>query len=353
MKNYIGISRDHSASMRSIARAAARDYNGTIAAIQAEAIANNQDTIVSVVKCGHRDRPIVHREIVNSNVSRLQSIPETSYEADADGTPLFDSVNELITILSQVPDANDPDVSFLVLATTDGEENRSYTSGSHLAQRIAELQKTDRWTFVFRVPRGYSRALTKFGIAPGNILEWDQTERGVQVATQQNREAFTEYFRGRAAGMRSTSKFYANLADVTLEDVKKELTDISNQVRFFSVAPRDNEKQIRDFVEDQLNGEPMVKGGAFYQLVKTEPKVQDYKRIAIRSKKDGKVYAGDAARHMLALPTIGTVRLAPDELGDFEVFIQSTSTNRKVQAGTKLMYWKDVGVAFKEGKSAR
>ena len=97
----------------------------------------------------------------------------------------------------------------------------------------------------------------------------------------------------------------------------------------------------------------MVKGGAFYQLVKTEPKVQDYKRIAIRSKTDGKVYAGDAARQMLALPTVGTVRLAPDELGDFEVFIQSTSVNRKVAAGTKLMYWKDVGEAFKEGPSAR
>jgi hypothetical protein len=56
---------------------------------------------------------------------------------------------------------------------------------------------------------------------------------------------------------------------------------------------------------------------------------------------------------MLALPTIGTVRLAPDELGDYDVFIQSTSVNRKLDKGTQLMYWPGVGVAFKEGPSAK
>lgn len=353
MKSYLAMSRDHSGSMRSIARAAARDYNDSIAAIREAAVTNNQDTIVSVVKCGHGSRGIVHREIVNSNVNVLQPIMEGAYEADANSTPLFDSVMECIDILKSVPDYDDPDVSFLVMATTDGQENSSRTSGSQLAAIMSELQRTDRWTFVFRVPRGGARELTRYGIPAGNILEWDQTERGMQVAQQANREAFTQYFSGRSTGMKSTTKFYANLADVDLKDVQKELTDISNQVQFFTVSPSEGGSQIRDFVESKLNGEAMVKGGAFYQLVKVEPKIQDYKRIAIRSKVNGKVYAGDAARHMLALPTIGTVRLAPDDLGEFDVFIQSTSVNRKVDAGTKLMYWKDIGVAFKEGASAR
>ncbi len=81
--------------------------------------------------------------------------------------------------------------------------------------------------------------------------------------------------------------------------------------------------------------------------------MQANKRIAIRDRTTGTVFAGDAARQMLALPTIGTVRLAPDELGDFDVFIQSTSVNRKLDADTQLMYWKEVGTAFKEGPSAR
>jgi hypothetical protein len=338
--------------MRSIARAAARDYNDNIASIREAAIANNQDTIVSVVKCGHGSQGIVHREIVNSNVNVLQPIAESAYQADAGSTPLFDSVMECINILSVVPDANDPDVSFLVMATTDGEENSSRTSGTTLAERIRALQATDRWTFVFRVPRGATRQLTRFGIPAGNIFEWDQTEKGVQVAQQANREAFTQYFSGRSTGMKSTTKFYANLSDVTVADVQKALTDISSEVTFYPVTAVDHQALIRPFVEAKIN-DKMVKGGAFYKLVKTEPTVQANKRIAIRDKKTGAVYAGDAARQMLALPTYGNVRLAPDELGDFEVFIQSTSVNRKLDAGTELMYWPAVGRAFKEGPSAR
>ena len=97
----------------------------------------------------------------------------------------------------------------------------------------------------------------------------------------------------------------------------------------------------------------MLRGAAFYQLCKTEPKVQANKRIAIRDKQSGTVFTGDAARRMLALPTIGTVRLAPDELGEWDVFIQSTSVNRKLDANTQLLYWKGVGKAFQEGPSAR
>lgn len=346
MKNYIGMSRDHSSSMQGIAKAAMTDYNGTVNSIKAAATATNQDTIVSVVRFGST----VQRETVNSNIQVIQ--PITSYPAQG-MTALWDSIWELIDIMEAAPDAHDPNVSFLVLATTDGEENQSRHTAAQLMARMHEKTKTDRWTFVFRVPRGGARTLIQQGVPEGNILEWETTTRGMQAAQHQSEQAMQQYYTDRSSGMKSTTKFFANLADVDLKDVQTQLTDISGSAVFFPVSARENEMQIRDFVESKLNGEAMVKGGAFYQLVKTEPKVQDYKRIAIRSKTDGKVYAGDAARQMLALPTIGTVRLAPDELGDFEVFIQSTSTNRKVAAGTKLMYWKDVGVAFKEGPSAR
>lgn len=347
---FIGLARDHSGSMRHIAHAAKRDYNEQLNTIQEAARTHNQDTIVSVVTIGVGSRAVVGREVVNSNVNVLK--PMTEYKADANGTPMIQSVFELIEIMESAPDANDPDVSFLVMITTDGEENCDRRRGRELAAKIRQLQSTDRWTFVFRVPKNGTRALASLGITDVNVFEWDQTERGVQVSTQANVEAFTEYFKGRSAGMKSTTKFYANLADVSIADLQKELIDISNQVQFFDVTNSDDQALIRPFVEAKT-GVAMVKGGAFYQLVKTEPKVQANKRIAIRDKSTGTVFAGDAARQMLALPTIGTVRLAPDELGDFEVFIQSTSVNRKLNAGTQLMFWPDVGVAFKEGPSAR
>lgn len=351
MKNYIGFSRDHSGSMRSIAHAAMRDYNDQLATIQAAASQHNQDTIVSVVTIGEGHFATVGREVVNSNVNILK--PLDRYQADASGTPMIESVFELIDILSCVPDVNDENVSFLVMVTTDGQETQARHRGRELAQRIRALQATDRWTFVFRVPKGGERQLSDLGITGVNVFEWDQTVKGVQASTMANQEAFTEYFKGRASGMKSTTKFYASMKDVDISEVKKALVDVSTEVVFFPVAQSDNQSLIRPFVEGKLNGEPMVRGGAFYQLVKTEPRVQANKRIAIRDKNSGAVFAGDAARQMLALPTVGTVRLAPDELGDYEVFIQSTSVNRKLDAGTSLLYWKGVGKAFQEGPSAR
>ena len=352
-KTYVGFSRDHSDSMRHIAHTAMRDYNEQLATIQAAATTQNQDTIVTTVTIGVGSQAIVGREVVNSNVHVLK--PLTRYEADAGGTPLIESVFELIRLMSAVPDANDPNVSFLVMVTTDGQETQRRDRGRELAQRMRELQATDRWTFVFRVPKqGGVHEMNRLGLMiPGvNVFEWDLNERGVQVSTKANVEAFTEYFTARSTGLKRTSRFYANAADVSIEDARKALVDVSDQVTFYDVTSADDQSLIRPFVEAKI-GTAMVRGGAFYQLCKTEPKVQASKRIAIQDKQSGTVFAGDAARQMLALPTVGTVRLAPDDLGDWNVFIQSTSVNRKLDAGTKLLYWPAVGKAFKEGPSAR
>ena len=344
-KTVIGFSRDHSGSMRHIAHAALKDYNKQIQTIKETSV--DQDVIVSVVTIGVGLSPSVGVEVQNSSVQALK--PLTTYEADANGTPMIASVHKLIDIFEAMPDATDPDVSFLIMVTTDGAETVNRASGPALARKIKMLQATDRWTFVFRVPKGGGRELETLGINNVNVLEWDQTTKGVEQSTQANVEAFTEYFKGRSSGMRSTTRFYANLQDVTVEDLKTELTDISSEVKFLNVFPSEGGMQIRDFVENRIK-EPMMKGGAFYELVKLEPKVQDNKRIAIMDKNSGAIYVGCAARKMLGLPTTGTVRLAPDELGNYKVYIQSTSVNRKVDANTQIMYWRNIGTAFKAAR---
>ena len=269
MKNYIGISRDHSASMRSIAHVAGQDYNSKVDSIKEASHTNKQNTIVSVVECGSGHTDLVKRVVVNSDVNALEHID--NYVANGMGTPLLDSVGDLIEQFESVPDRNNDDVSFLVMAITDGYENRSrrYDSVS-LARKIRQLTATDRWTFVFRVPRGYTENLTRLGIPAGNILEWDQTERGVMTASKQDNEAFTQYFAARSSGATSVDKFYSNLSDVTSEDVEEVLTDISQEVTIYPVSAKDDGKQIRTFVEDRLSGnDKMLKGAAFYQLTKT------------------------------------------------------------------------------------
>jgi hypothetical protein len=345
-KTYLGFVRDHSGSMRSIAKAALKDYNGTLAATQRAAQMHDISTITSIIRCGGG----FQREATHMSVHVLQ--PLTTYDTPGYDTPLFDSVNDLIEQFKRVPDYADPEVTFIVMATTDGQNNTGMR-GMDLAKKIKELQSTDRWTFTFRVPKGDAKDLARLGIEGGNIFEWDQTERGMQAASVANETAVAEFFSNRAAGIKSTKTFYTTAANLTEAEVKAVLGDISSAVQLFPVSAREDGSQIRDFVENRLGGKPMAKGAAFYQLVKTEDKIQDYKLVAIRDKETGAVYCGPEARDLIGLPRVGDVRVRPDTAGKFNVFIQSTSVNRKVNAGTQLLYWSDVGVAFKEGKSAR
>lgn len=344
MKNYIGFARDHSGSMANIARHAARDYNENIASIKEEAGVHGIDTIVSVVELGYGDTDQVRTVVKNSSVSALKPIGERDYSARGRGTPLFDAVGELVEQLQAVPDADDPNVSFLVFTTTDGGENASQKySGSDIAKLVKKLQMTDRWTFVFRVPRGYKSYLTKYGIPDGNIQEWDQSEQGMTVSTVATKSAFRGYYAARASGVKSTDKFYVDANKVSLKEVKANLVDISKEVTVYEVDATWDGSQIRDFVEGQ--GITFVKGCAFYQLVKTET-VQDYKQIAVRDNATGAVYSGFAARDLLGLPHHGEVKVAPamQQNGKYEIYVQSTSINRKLTKGMGIMIWTNVTV---------
>ena len=346
-KTYLLIVRDHSGSMHSLRKPAMNDYNALIAATQRAAMVNNIQTVASVYECDSSTRVPDRRVEHLTPIGSLKQL--TSYDARG-GTPLFKTVLQGIEDLSRVPDFNDPEVNFLVMATTDGHDTDG--GADQLARRIRELQLTDRWTFVFRVPRGYARHLVGLGIEPGNILEWDQTERGVHAASQANDQAMADFYQGRTNGTKSTRTFYTSVANITEADVKK-LGDISAEVQLFPVASKEEGAQIRDFVEARLNGSAMLKGAAFYQLVKTEDKIQDYKLIAIRDKETGQIFCGPEARDLIGLPRYGDARVRPDTAGKWQVFVQSTSVNRKVTGNTQVLYWPNVGKRFTEGKSSR
>ncbi len=334
--NYIGISRDHSGSMYSLAKAAATDYNETIQLLK-ESVDDTQDTIVSVVNCGTDRWPTVSIDVLNTPIQRVNKL--NSYSANATGTPLFDSVGQLIDIFESIPDINNPDASFLIMAVTDGEENASKNwSNSRLTQKIKELQLTDRWTFVFRVPKGYKTQLIRTGIPEGNIFEWDQTAAGVEQATNITKNAITEYYSGLKSGVKSTTKFFTNLNDVSLSDVKKTLTNISSQIKIWHVDTDAEGSNIRDYCSFKL-GTTWKKGAAFYLLVKPEREVQDYKLIIIKNKTTGEFFSGTEARDLLGLPHFGMCKIVPGNHGDYEIFIQSTSINRKLPKGTTLVYW--------------
>ena len=335
MKTYVALVRDHSGSMRTLRNAAANDYNLTIDGIKQSMLEEKQTAIATVVECGHGHRAEVRTVEKGRDIQHLPNISD--YVANGSGTPLWDSVGEAISNIENVFDKDSLDVAFLVMVITDGEENASRKwNATTIAQKITQLQATDRWTFVFRVPRGMSKTLTRVGIPAGNIMEWEQTEQSLVQSTVVTQNATREYFRNRTMGINASNSFYADLSSVSPQEIRSNLVDMSSKYWLAPVLPSQNGMAIKDFCQNQFKDYEL--GRAYYQLTKTE-KVQQQKNIAIREKTSGKVYSGPSARQLLGLPSYGEIRLKPGSFGNYEVYIQSTSVNRKLEGNTNILYY--------------
>jgi hypothetical protein len=106
----------------------------------------------------------------------------------------------------------------------------------------------------------------------------------------------------------------------------------------FQVLPIDAPVAIKGFVTD--NGLSFKKGRGFYEFTKTVT-VQPYKEVVLVDDGTGAMFSGADARTMIGLPKEGSggnVKLRPGPLAGFTAFIQSTSVNRKLLAGTKFLY---------------
>jgi hypothetical protein len=319
--------------MRRLAGSALKDYNDTIRVIKDEAGKYDIDTVVSVVNSGVGVQGNVVRDVTNSSISTLK--PMNTYIANGSSTPLFDSIGDLIEQFESLPDKDDPSVSFLVMVITDGQENssRKWTAGK-IVSAIKRLQGTDRWTFTFRVPKGYKRDLvSQFNIPEDNIIEWDLSNQGMAAASVAHEAGIRNYYSSRSVGVSSSKAFYADLSGVSFNEVKKSLDDITNQVMQFQVTAYDPDS-IRPFI--QSKGYIYIKGSAYYELTKSET-VQSHKDIIILDKQSRKYYSGDNARDLLGLPRYVEIKLRPAMSDRYKIYVQSTSVNRRLIPGTDLL----------------
>lgn len=341
MKQYVGYSNDHSGSMRKVAQAAMEDFNLRIKSLKEDAIRFGVDTVVSVVQCSIRESmygdTVNQFSVINSSIAAVR--PLQDWSSNGNSTKLFDSVNMLIEQFLKVPDYNAKDVGFLLDIVTDGGDNDSKMTGYALAEKIRKLQATDKWTITFRVPKGGKYLLVKLGIPSENIMEFNADDAvEFQKASFVAAAATTALYEGKLRGVHGSSTYYANTANLVQQEVRQELTNVSKQVKVIPVAQEWNAKQIRDFVEAKTG--QYILGSVHYQLTKKE-EVQDGKRIVVWDRKSGNYYTGSEARTLLNLPQTGKFRVQPGmNNGDFEIFIQSNSVNRKLVGGTKVVIFK-------------
>lgn len=331
--NDVTIILDRSGSMARIKQNVIEAVNAQIAKLKDEAIKNNQKTLLSLYLFSD------NVECLYKNVSITSFVP--LYDISIYGmTALMDAVG-FACDKDQYSYANNEDVSYLVITITDGMENRSHSyTRQSFVKKINELNATDKYTFVFNGPVGSRLYLEELGIHPGNIQEWEQTYQGTFTMSQHTQSGISNYYTTRSAGHTSTKQFFnVDMSNVQTRDLR-QLRNVASNYKVLKVtnaAPDGKEWLIKDFVVDRLGLYEI--GRAYYELTKTE-EVQPQKDILILDRNTNKLYGGYDARQLIGINSVDVCRVSPKNVGNYSIFIKSTSVNRKLVRGTKVLYRK-------------
>lgn len=327
---HLAIAIDSSGSMQSHRKQVVENFNGIIEALSEKAKDLGQELTVSLVTFGGK----VETLFSHTPIAKVPKLQLKDFEPGG-GTPMFDGA---LKAMSYLVAKDGDDVANVLTVLTDGEENESrYTSRAEFLAQVKEFQKTDRWTVTFSVPKGYGNTLSKsFGVPSGNVQEWDtSTEAGFKAATKSLATGYADFLTNRSKGITHSTNFYASIDANQAKAIKKKLVDVRGDFTAMTVRTQDP-KTIQDFIESR--GHTFAKGKSFYQLTKSET-VQASKNILMREIKTGAIYGGAEAREILGLPG-ADIKVKPTDFSDWDIFVQSTSNNRKLVVGTNLLYLK-------------
>ena len=238
--------------------------------------------------------------------------------------------------------------SYLLLVVTDGHDQHSFCHGirSHdVHKKLAELQATGRWTVAVSGPKHAERLASEWGIPAGNITTWEQTKAGAVDMGVRTGAAVRGFTHSRSKGETSVKNFYEvlNVGRTSVDTVRANLTE--SDARDFRKLVVKKAQDIRETVEDaKLSFSP---GCAYYELQKPE-RIQGHKKVILELRQDGvkrsalgPVFANDSeVREVLKIPAGASGKIEPGNLGEWIVWVQSTSTNRKVLAKQRVLYRK-------------
>lgn len=329
--NHIGLVLDASSSMTGYTKETIAVADGQVKYLAQRSQEMDQETRMSVYTFNTEVRNVYY----DKDVLRLPSLSQ-AYRPNG-MTALVSATLKAITDLEQTATLYG-DHAFLLYVLTDGQENASPRSQFSLLQdKLKRLP--DNWTVAVLVPDQQSvYEAKKFGFAPDNIAIWDTTSsKGVVEVGEKIRQATDNYMYARSQGIRSTRGIFTlDTQNLTPQTIKSTLKPLDKNE--YATYPVHVQTPIKEFVETNTM-KPYSIGSAFYELTKPED-VQASKQIVIRDKKNwGGVYSGPQARQLLGLPDY-QVRVHPSQHPDFEIFVQSTSVNRKLVPGSTLLVLK-------------
>lgn len=262
------------------------------------------------------------------------------------------------------------DHAFLVYVLTDGEENASRgNAGAHsrlgfgrrpLSELAAQMRDRltglkDNRTVGILVPDDTSYQHAR-QCGYDNIVLWDATtEKGLEEAVETIKTATDTFLQSRTTGLRSAKGTLFAGGNIDAKAIKAaglrplpngdrqivhvSKTDDAFQKPINKVTKTRLEPDLGWFVEIQKfvdKAHPPYRVGKAYYLLEKRERIQGDKAIAVMEKTTNKVYTGDAARQLLGLPE-HVVSVKPDHNRDYDIFVQSSSVNRHLPIGTKIL----------------
>jgi hypothetical protein len=350
--NHVSLVVDKSGSMHRHQEQLIRVVDEFVKGLQEESDRLGHETRISLYAFDHQ----VQNLVWDMDVKHLPSL-RGLYAVDKGATALIEAAVKSVDDLKNIWEGYG-EHSFLQVVVTDGEENASgWSEGGLMHTRMKGGQGTavlrswmdrikgamddlpDHWTSAILVPNSLAkRTAQEYGFPAGNIAIWDaDSSQGVEEAIGTVKAAATSFLRGREQGVRGTRSLFAMGQDLSTAEVKASLDALDTGK--YILVPVDQAMPIREFVTSA--GHPYRTGCAFYELSKRE-KIQAGKQLAVAEKDPatgrmtGRVFSGPDARRLLGLPG-SEVSVKPGDNPSYTVFVQSTSVNRKLVSGTKLL----------------
>lgn len=366
--NHVAFVIDESGSMRHLANDVPKVFDAQVRWLAELSQTMDQETRVSLYTLSRTEVTCV---LYDQDALRLASL-SGNYRPH-DGTPLVQAVAKAIEDLKKTPELYG-DHSYLLFVLTDGDENTSVIPGVPVARwdtatnrlKAEYLSKIlggldENWTVACLVPDVRSKMTAEqFGFTKGNLAIWDATSaQGLNDAGAEIKAATQTYFEARAQGTRGTNTLFtqnvsaaqvasSGLAPVDPANFMIVPVALASTSSLAYVIPKKSitkknpnglkHVEIMPFIQE--TGRTYVAGGTFYELVKSE-KWDPHKEVALIHRQTKQVYKGEQCKKLLGLSSTSTrVRPQPVKGGDYDVFIQSTSVNRHLPLGSRVLIFK-------------
>lgn len=323
--NHVALVLDASWSMKGRERSVVKVTDEQIKHLALKSEELSQETRVSVYRFGEQT---IECLIFDMDVMRLPSASDL-YEVLYENTSLIDTTLKVQEDLSSTSQLYG-DHAFLTFVLTDGQENRSKNTPAKLRGYLQNMK--DNWSLGFLVPDSNGVAyMERLGVLRDSIAIWDtQSAAGLDVAASAIRTATDNFMTNRIAGQRGTRSVFSTGTDaVNTQTVKGSLKPVSGLGKYEVKG----EQRIDDFVSSKVGY--YNAGMAYYELTKREL-IQASKQLLFLDKRTGKVYGGPEARRVVGLPNTDT-KVSPNHNPDYEIYVQSTSLNRKLKDGQKVL----------------